>query len=195
MPKIFRPGTVESPAKTIAPSPPPAAVKSNPAATLDLIVQQKPAYMNIVRRYNSRLSDSVIEEVATALLTYGYKHRLDPRFLASVVAVESKFDPLAMSPSGAMGLGQLMPFKASELKVNPFSPSQNIEGMARTLRMHLDTFSRFGERGPLLAVAAYNAGPNAVKRAGNNVPPTEQVQKYVWKVYFAYKSLAPDMFK
>jgi soluble lytic murein transglycosylase-like protein len=67
--------------------------------------------------------------------------------------------------------------------------------MARTLRTHLDQFGRFGARGPLLAVAAYNAGPNAVKRAGYNVPPGNQVQRYVWKVYYAYKELAPDMFK
>lgn len=89
-----------------------------------------------------------------------------------------------------------MPFNSRSMGMtDPYNPTQSIYGMAKILRGHLDTFGKFGSRGPLLAVAAYNAGPNAVKRAGNNVPGGAQVQRYVWKVYYRYKEFAPDMFK
>lgn len=202
IPRVFTPGTTQSDAANITNrvttriAPPTATPRSTSSRQLsDMITAQKPAYKSIVRRYNSRLNDAQVDEIATALLSAGYQHRLDPRFLAAVVAVESNFDIYSRSASGAMGLGQLMPFKANALGVDAYNPTQNLFGMASTLRGHLDEFNRFGTRGPLLAVAAYNAGPNAVRRAGYNVPPGAQVQKYVWKVYYAYKSLAPDMFK
>ncbi len=202
IPRVFTPGTTNNDAPAITSrvvtrsAPPTATPRAASSGQLsDMIATQKPAYKSIVRRYNSRLTDAQVDEIATGLLSAGYQHRLDPRFLAAVVAVESNFNIYSRSASGAMGLGQLMPFKASELGVDAYNPTQNLFGMARTLRGHLNEFNRFGSRGPLLAVAAYNAGPNAVKRAGYNVPPGAQVQKYVWKVYYAYKSLAPDMFK
>ena len=133
---------------------------------------------------------------ASALISAGYQFKIDPRFLAAIIAVESDFDIYCRSSSGAMGLGQLMPFNVTDLRLSdPWNPTQNIFGTAKLLRGHLDDFSRFGVRGPLLAVAAYNAGPNAVKRAGNNVPNGSQVQRYVWKVYYRYKEFAPDMFR
>ncbi len=201
MSRVFTPGgsgSAGSVASRVTAPTVPATATARPMSSgplSEMIAAQKPAYKNIVRRYNNRLTDAQVDEIATGLLSAGYQHRLDPRFLAAVVSVESNFDIYSRSRSGAMGLGQLMPFKAAELGVDAYNPTQNLFGMARTLRAHLDTFGRFGERAPLLAVAAYNAGPNAVKRAGYNVPPGEQVQKYVWKVYYAYKSLAPDMFK
>lgn len=173
----------------------PAATSSN-SRVQSLIDEQKPAYMNLVRRHNARLNEQQVDEIATALLSAGVRHNLDPRFLAAIVSVESDFDVRCTSGSGAMGLGQLMPFNCRDLGIrDPFNPTENIYGTAKLLRGHLDDFSRFGARGPLLAVAAYNAGPNAVKRAGNNVPNGAQVQRYVWKVYARYKEFAPDMFK
>jgi soluble lytic murein transglycosylase-like protein len=80
-----------------------------------------------------------------------------------------------------MGLGQIMPFNLKEAGItNAWNPRQNIFGAARLLRGHLNTFGSRPD-GTLLAVAAYNAGPNAVRRAGYKVPNGSQVQRYVWK--------------
>lgn len=156
---------------------------------------QKPSYAALVRRYNKKLNEAQVDEIATALLTAGYENNIDPRFLAAIIAVESDFDIYCISNSGAMGLGQLMPFNVKEAGItNPWSPSQNVLGTARLLRGHLNDY-RNRPNGTLLAVAAYNAGPGAVRRAGYQVPPGQQVQHYVWKVYYRYKEFAPDMFR
>jgi soluble lytic murein transglycosylase-like protein len=160
----------------------------------DLVEQQKPAYEALVRRHNKRLKSEVVSEIAEALLRAGYKYNMDPRFLAAIIAVESSFDVNCLSNSGAMGLGQLMSFNLPEAGVkNPWNPTENIFGTAKLLRGHLNDF-KSRPNGTLLAVAAYNAGPNAVKRAGYRVPNGAQVQRYVWKVYYRYKAFAPDMF-
>jgi soluble lytic murein transglycosylase-like protein len=160
----------------------------------DLVEEQKPAYEAIVRRHNKKLKPNVVEEIAEALLRAGYKYNMDPRFLAAIIAVESDFDVNCLSNSGAMGLGQLMPFNLKEAGVkNPWNPTENIFGTARLLRGHLNDY-KDRPNGTLLAVAAYNAGPGAVRRAGYQVPNGAQVQRYVWKVYYRYKAFAPDMF-
>ncbi|MBV9468699.1 MAG: transglycosylase SLT domain-containing protein [Abitibacteriaceae bacterium] len=156
---------------------------------------QKPAYRALVQRCNPKLSAAQVDEIATALLTAGYENNIDPRFLAAIIAVESDFDIYCLSSSGAMGLGQLMPFNLPEAHItNAWNPTQNVIGMARLLRGHLNDY-RGRPNSTLLAVAAYNAGPGAVRRAGFQVPPGQQVQRYVWKVYYRYKAFAPDMFR
>jgi hypothetical protein len=103
------------------------------------------------------------------------RHGLDPAFLAAVVWTESSFQPTAVSPAGAIGLGQLMPGTARELGVDPWDPVQNLEGSARFYRQLIDRFG--SER---LAAAAYFSGPGAVARAGGI--PTERSQAYVDRV-------------
>jgi soluble lytic murein transglycosylase-like protein len=160
----------------------------------EAIDSQKPAYEALVRRHNNKLQPAVVSEIAEALLRAGYKHNMDPRFLAAVIAVESDFDVHCLSRSGAMGLGQIMPFNLKEAQIsNPWNPTENVFGTARLLRGHLDSYKN-RSNGTLLAVAAYNAGPGAVRRAGYKVPNGAQVQRYVWKVYYRYKAFAPDMF-
>ncbi len=105
------------------------------------------------------------------------KHGIDPEVFARLVDQESKFNPKAVSPKGAIGLGQLMPDTAAELGVDPTDPAQNLEGSARYLRQQLD---RFGGDYPT-ALAAYNAGPSAVARYGG-VPPFKETQNYVQKI-------------
>lgn len=159
------------------------------------IESQVPVYKNLVRRHNKKLRDDQAEEISRAVLTAAYANNMDPRFLASIIAVESDFDIYCLSSSGAMGLGQLMPFNLKEAGIrDPWNPTQNINGTARLLRGHLDDYKSRAD-GTLLAVAAYNAGPGAVRRAGYKVPSGRQVQRYVWKVYYRYKEFAPDMFK
>lgn len=179
------------------PAQPPAIVATRPGIDPDAndFESQKPAYKNLVRRFNSKLSDAQVDEIATALLRAGYENSMDPRFLAAIIATESDFDIYCLSGSGAMGLGQLMPFNLKEARItNAWNPTQNVLGTARLLRGHLNDY-RNRPDGTLLAVAAYNAGPGAVRRAGYRVPPGKQVQRYVRKVYNRYREFAPDMFK
>ena len=160
----------------------------------ELIESQIPAYAALIRRHNKKLKPEVVQEIAVAILRAGYKENLDPRFIAAIIAVESDFDVHCVSSSGAMGLGQLMPFNLKEAGItNAWNPTQNVMGTAKLLRGHLNDY-KGRSNATLLAVAAYNAGPGAVRRAGYKVPKGKQVQRYVWKVYYRYKAFAPDMF-
>ena len=106
------------------------------------------------------------------------RHNLPRRLLEAVISVESDFDPRAVSTKGAQGLMQLMPDTAKELAVSdPFDPGANIDGGARYLRQMLDSFGQ----NLTLAIAAYNAGPNAVRSAGG-VPGIRETTDYVRKV-------------
>jgi soluble lytic murein transglycosylase-like protein len=116
--------------------------------------------------------DSAIEEHAAA-------NRVRPELVHAVIQVESAYNPRARSNKGAMGLMQLMPDTAADLGVvNPYDPEQNIRGGVAYLRQLLDKFGGNEE----LALAAYNAGPGAVSRYGDNVPPYRETQQYVDKV-------------
>ena len=114
----------------------------------------------------------------------GARYNLDPRLLKAVIKAESGFNHRAVSHAGALGLMQLMPGTARELDVvNPFNPWQNIDGGARYLRQMLDTF----DGNIKLALAAYNAGPGAVKKA-NGIPNYSETKNYVTTVLRHYKS-------
>ena len=106
---------------------------------------------------------------------------VEPALIAAVARAESGFDPRAVSPAGAQGIMQLMPATARGLGVrDPFDPAESLHGGAQYLRLQLD---RFGD--PRLALAAYNAGPAAVARAGG-VPPYAETQAYVARVMAYY---------
>jgi len=111
------------------------------------------------------------------------KYRLDPNLIRAVIHTESNFNPWAVSSKGAQGLMQLMPATAALLGVSdPFDPQQNIMGGTRYLRAQLDTFK--GDL--LLSLAAYNAGPNLVKKLGR-VPHIDETKNYLKKVIHYYK--------
>lgn len=116
--------------------------------------------------------------------------QVDPALIKSVIANESSFNANATSPVGAQGLMQLMPETAASLGVrDPYDPAQNVAGGTRYLRSLLDKFN--GDT--RLAVAAYNAGPEAVEKYGG-VPPYNETQNYVKNVLGslqAYKDELP----
>ena len=103
------------------------------------------------------------------------KHSLDDALVKAIIRVESNFNPNAVSKAGAQGLMQLMPGTAQDLKVkDPFNPEENVEGGVKYFRYLLD---RFKEDIPL-AIAAYHAGENAVRKY-NGIPPYDSTQKFV----------------
>jgi soluble lytic murein transglycosylase-like protein len=126
-------------------------------------------------------------EITAAAKKYG----LDPALLAGLVKQESGFNPNAGSPAGARGLTQLMPGTAAGLGVtNVLDPAQALDGGAKYLRQQLDAFGGDVTR----ALAAYNAGPGAVKRYGG-VPPYAETQNYVRAVQAnaaAYRAASPS---
>lgn len=103
----------------------------------------------------------------------GAAHGVPPTMLAAVGFVESRYQPDAVSPAGARGVMQLMPFVADELGVDATVPAEAIDGAARLLAQHRDRFGSWE-----LALASYFSGAGAVSRAGN-VPPTPRSQRYV----------------
>ncbi|WP_299953757.1 transglycosylase SLT domain-containing protein [uncultured Modestobacter sp.] len=106
----------------------------------------------------------------------GAKHGISPALLAAVAKVESGFNSSAVSSAGATGLMQFMPATATGLGVNAADPASAIDGAARYLS---SLTAQFGSTE--LALAAYNAGPGAVSRAGG-IPANGQTQSYVQKV-------------
>ena len=120
--------------------------------------------------------ESVIQPAAA-------KYGLDPNLVAAVIWAESSGDPNAVSKKGARGLMQLMPATARELGVgNVLDAGQNVEGGSHYLRQMLDEHD-----GDLsLALAAYNAGPDAVRQYGG-VPPYRETRDYVGRVMRVYE--------
>jgi soluble lytic murein transglycosylase-like protein len=110
------------------------------------------------------------------------RYALPTGLLDALVWTESRYNPLAVSHVGAAGLGQLMPATARELGVtNRFDPVSNIDGAARYLRQMLDRFGVVH-----LALAAYNAGPGAVTKAGG-IPRNGETPAYVRNVLRRWK--------
>lgn len=125
--------------------------------------------------------DEIIDEMAV-------KYRMPVNLVRAVMHAESAFDPNAVSHVGASGLMQLMPQTAREMYVKDiFDARENIEGGTRYLRVLANEFD--GDM--VKIVAAYNAGPEAVRKYNGQVPPYPETQAYVRKVislYFQYKA-------
>lgn len=117
------------------------------------------------------------------ILEKSRKYNLDPSLIRAVITAESNWQPRAVSSKGAMGLMQLIPSTARDMDVmNPFDPEENIEGGTRYLRYLLDMFD-----GDLnLALAAYNAGPETVRKF-SGIPPITETRDYVKRVLSMYK--------
>lgn len=101
------------------------------------------------------------------------RHGVPEDLFLKLVQQESGFNPTAVSIKGALGLAQLMPQTAASLRVDPLDPYQNLDGGARYLKQQYRAFGNWP-----LALAAYNAGPGAVKKHGG-VPPFRETQNYI----------------
>ncbi len=114
-------------------------------------------------------------------------NNLSPALVKAIIRAESNGERLAVSPKGAQGIMQLMPFTARRLNVSdPFDPIENIEGGVRYIKELLGTFGGNLHH----ALAAYNAGPAAVKKYGG-IPPYPETRSYVKRVmdyYWQYQA-------
>ena len=135
----------------------------------------------------ARLRARPTQELDAHIDAASKRYKVPASLVRAVMHAESNFDTRALSPKGASGLMQLMPETAREMFVKDiFDPRQNIEGGTRYLRLLANQYG--GDM--VKMVAAYNAGPEAVRKYGGNIPPYAETQAYVRKViqlYFHYK--------
>jgi hypothetical protein len=116
------------------------------------------------------------------------RYGVDADLIHCVIAVESNFNPKAVSPKNARGLMQLLPQTAAQLGVKDiFDPEQNVDGGTRYLRDLLKKYSNL-----TLALAAYNAGPQRVDQYGRHVPPYLETMKYVQRIAKSYAKIKAD---
>ena len=131
----------------------------------DIVANPQDHAAGIPARYSAKIND------------LAHRYGLSPALLEALVWQESRWRERAVSPAGARGLAQLMPGTARYLGVDPDDPMQNLEGGARYLREQLDRFDGDLEK----ALAAYNAGPGRVERAGG-IPNIRETQNYVTSI-------------
>lgn len=137
----------------------------------------------------SKIKDEVASNINTgnsnideAVNKASEKYGVEKKFILAVIKQESNFNPEAKSSAGALGLMQLMPGTAKSLGVsNAYDIEQNVDGGTKYLRQLLDMYGNSKE----LALAAYNAGPGAVKKFGG-IPNYKETQNYVRKVMQNY---------
>jgi len=148
---------------------------TNTPTSPDYVLYIREKTVGLKARPFSRNYDTIIHK---AQAKYGVAISL----IKAVIHAESGFDALAVSKKGAKGLMQIMPDNYKGLSISdPFDPSQNIMGGTRYLKQLLN---RYDDKLPL-ALAAYNAGPEAVDRYGQ-IPPYEETRNYVQKVMTLY---------
>ena len=152
-------------------------------------------YSRAVRGFNPKLTNAQADTIARSILGFSQRYGVDPRLVCAVILAESNFRVDATSRAGAQGLGQLMPSTAAGLGVsNAYDPVENVYGSVRYIRSMLDRMSGAKTWNELtwhdlgLALAAYNAGPGAVKKHGG-IPPYKETRNYVQKVTSIYKQL------
>ncbi|MFN2349413.1 MAG: lytic transglycosylase domain-containing protein [Thioalkalivibrio sp.] len=148
----------------------------------------RPTASHACHGVNRRILDERAAPYLTTVRHYAGHYGVDPNLVHAVITVESCFDRQAVSRVGARGLMQLMPATAQELGVqDSFDAMQNIRGGVRYLHQMLEQFNQ----DTTLALAAYNAGPGAVRRH-NGVPPFNETQNYITRVMDHYQRLSTD---
>jgi soluble lytic murein transglycosylase-like protein len=160
----------------------PASAQPSAAAT-----PTESAYAAVLRTINPKLPADKAQAYVRSVMADAWRTHLDPRFIMSIVTVESRWRANAVSRSGARGLGQLMPRTAAKLGVNAWNPSENLRGTSSYLKSLMDHFA--GKPNAVkLAIAGYNAGPHAVERY-HGVPPYRETRNYVVRVLHVWTQL------
>jgi soluble lytic murein transglycosylase-like protein len=143
-------------------------VKSYPAPGSPASAQEVPLTSRTARERASMYEGLIIEQARL--------NDIRPDLVRAVVRTESAFNPYAISSKGAQGLMQLMPSTANLFGVkNPYNPEENVRAGVAYLRQLLDRY----DNNEQLALAAYNAGPNAVDKYGQTIPPYRETRNYV----------------
>lgn len=119
-----------------------------------------------IKQYISKYrTEKEAEDITASIMRYSQAYNLNPKLVAALIARESKFNPSAVSKSGAVGLGQLLPSTWSTVGIsNPYDIDENVKGTVRYLKYLLDRFKKYRDR-VALAIAAYLEGPNAIERS------------------------------
>lgn len=141
------------------------------------------------RPYKLSHVDNQTKQVVLGIVDKVSTHQgVDKHLVTSVIKAESGFNPVAISPKGAMGVMQLIPATAKRFNVNdPYNPEDNIAGGVKYLKFLLERY----QGNVMLAVAAYNAGEGAVDRY-QGVPPYPETQEYVKRVLNHYQNFTRD---
>jgi len=156
-----------------------SAAKEVELQAADATPTGKPDTQVTIKPSRARMTDA---QVDAAIDEAAARHNVDPSLVRAVVKVESNFNPHAVSRKGAVGLMQLMPSTARQLKViDPYDPQQNIDGGVRHLKQLLENFNG----NVPLTLAAYNAGEGAVTRS-NGIPPYRETKNYVKQITELY---------
>lgn len=159
---------------------------TNKTLDLDTSIKKYPLVSGSYEAEYPRLSSeeiaALMPRINEAIANASKKYGIDENMIRAILKQESSFQPFALSTSGAMGLMQLMPETAKWLSVSdPYNIEQNIMGGTLYFKEQLDTFGDVE-----LALAAYNAGPNKVRRY-NGIPPVLQTQNFVRNVMRYYQ--------
>jgi soluble lytic murein transglycosylase-like protein len=150
-----------------------AAAEVNDYLGKDAVQSQSIGFAS--KPFTDKEIDAAIEQAAS-------RHNVDANLVRSVIKVESNFNPNAVSRKGAMGLMQLMPQTARQLRVrNPFDPEQNVDAGVRHLKQLMESFGGDVK----LTLAAYNAGAGAVNRSAG-IPHYAETRNYVRRITDLY---------
>ncbi|MEI7576021.1 MAG: transglycosylase SLT domain-containing protein [Armatimonadota bacterium] len=168
-----------------------ASSKGRPLPAREAIAAYAPTYAAFIKNHNKRLSYDKAYEIASAVIGWSVNYNVDARLVMALLIAESDFNPAELSGPGATGLGQLMPETARELGVrNPWNTNENLYGTVKYLKTQMDRYGASEDNAQrlALALAAYNAGPGAVKKHGG-VPPYRETQNYVRRILRTYRQL------
>lgn len=177
MPRLCAYGPGEPPRErpVALPSSAPLAPSLNAIGNLD-----SDRLFRFIRRRNPWLEEALARQISAGILTESERHAIDPRLVAAVISVESSFNPKAVSPTGAKGLGQFLSSTAKDVGISdPFDVDQGVRGTARYISWLCRAWDGYPQRLEL-AIVSYSSGIGTVQRQlKKNQPLNGEQQKYL----------------
>lgn len=164
----------------------PSKIETSIGHTFSEIVNIKNRIQDFIKKCNKKATSWDASLMADNIVKYSKKYNVNPKLVTAVIARESRFNQYAVSSSGAIGLGQLLPSTAKGLGVNnPYDIGENIMGTSRYIRSMLDRFKGYPDQ-LSFALAGYKEGPNAVKR---NNGYSYSSKRYIEDILNYYESI------